>query len=254
MIATKESDIANLRKAGSILAEVLIETAKLTVPGVTAAALDLAAERMIRERGGLPAFLNYKPDGAAYPFPAALCVSINDEVVHGIPTEDKVIKDGDLVMLDLGVSYNGFFADAALTVPVGNVDAEGMKLLHASREALAEALKVVKAGARVGDIGAAIERVARKYNFTIAKDLGGHALGKVPHEKPYIPNEGEVGTGEVLKEGLIIAIEPIFCEGKPHIVLGEDEWTYHTKDGLRSTEFEQTLMVTKDGCEVFTQW
>jgi methionyl aminopeptidase len=252
MIATQESDIANLRMSGKILAEVLTETAKLTVPGVTAAELDLAAERMIRERGGLPAFLNYQPDGAAYPFPAALCVSINDEVVHGIPTEDTVIKDGDLVMLDLGVSYNGFFSDAALTVPVGNVDAAGMKLLNASREALAEALKVVKAGAHVGDIGAAIQAVARKYNFTIAKDLGGHALGKVPHEKPYIPNEGEVGTGEVLKEGLVIAIEPIFCEGKPHIVLGEDDWTYHTKDGLRSTEFEQTLMVTKDGCEVLT--
>ncbi len=252
MIATQESDIANLRMSGKILAEVLTETAKLTVPGVTAAELDLAAERMIRERGGVPAFLNYQPDGAAYPFPAALCVSINDEVVHGIPTEDTVIKDGDLVMLDLGVSYNGFFSDAALTVPVGNVDAAGMKLLNASREALAEALKVVKAGAHVGDIGAAIQAVARKYNFTIAKDLGGHALGKVPHEKPYIPNEGEVGTGEVLKEGLVIAIEPIFCEGKPHIVLGEDDWTYHTKDGLRSTEFEQTLMVTKDGCEVLT--
>lgn len=252
MIATAQSDIDNLRKAGSILAEVLTETAKLVVPGVTAAELDLAAERMITERGGKPAFLNYKPSGAAYPFPAVLCVSINDEVVHGIPTEDKVVKDGDLVMLDLGVSYNGFFADAALTVPVGQVDAEGMKLLNASREALAEALKVVRAGAHVGDIGAAIQAVACKYNFTIAKDLGGHALGKVPHEKPYIPNEGEAGTGEILKEGLIIAIEPIFCEGKPHITLAEDEWTYHTRDGLRSTEFEQTLMVTKDGCEVLT--
>lgn len=252
MIATHQSDIDNLRKAGSILAGVLKELAQLTVPGVTAAELDLAAERMIKERGGKPAFLNYKPSGAAYPFPAVLCVSINDEVVHGIPTEDKVVKNGDLVMLDLGVSYNGFFADAALTVAVGQVDAVGMKLLDASREALAEARKVVKAGAHVGDIGAAIQAVARKYNFTIAKDLGGHALGKVPHEKPYIPNEGEVGTGEVLKEGLILAIEPIFCEGKPHITLAKDEWTYHTRDGLRSTEFEQTLMVTRDGCEVLT--
>jgi len=253
MIATSQSDIDNLRMAGKILADVLKEVATLVAPGVTAAELDLAAERMIKERGGVPAFLNYKPSGAAYPFPAVLCVSINDEVVHGIPTEDKVVKDGDLVMLDLGVSYNGFFADAALTVPVGAVDVEGMKLLNAAREALAEALKVVKAGAHVGDIGAAIERVAQKYNFTIAKDLGGHSIGKVPHEKPYIPNEGEAGTGEVLKEGLVIAIEPIFCEGKPHITLAEDEWTYHTRDGLRSTEFEQTVIVTKDGCEVLTQ-
>ncbi len=252
MIATNQSDIDNLRKAGSILAEVLTETAKLVAPGVTAAELDLAAERMIKEKGGQPAFLNYKPSGAAYPFPAVLCVSINDEVVHGIPTEDKVVKEGDLVMLDLGVSYNGFFADAALTVAVGEVDAVGVKLLNASREALAEALKVVKAGAHVGDIGAAIERVAHKYNFTIAKDLGGHAIGKVPHEKPYIPNEGEAGTGEVLKEGLVIAIEPILCEGKPHITLAEDEWTYRTRDGLRSTEFEQTIIVTKEGCEVLT--
>jgi methionyl aminopeptidase len=252
MIATQESDIVNLRTAGKILSDVLQETAKLVRPGVSAAELDLAAEKMIEERGAKPAFLNYKPDGASYPFPAVLCVSINDEVVHGMPTEDKIFKEGDLVMLDLGVSYNGFYSDAALTVPVGVCDPAGMKLLNASREALTEALKVVKSGAHMGDIGAAIERVARKYSFTIAKDLGGHSLGRVPHEKPFVANEGKEGEGEMIVEGLVLAIEPILCEGKPHIVLGEDEWTYRTRDGKRSTEFEQTILVTKNGCEILT--
>ncbi len=252
MIVKNDSDRENLREAGHILADVLLATAKLVKLGVNAAELDLAAEKMIRERGGLPAFLNYKPAGAAYPFPAALCVSINDEVVHGIPTEDKVVMDGDIVMLDLGVSYNGFFSDAAYTVIAGKGDARGRELVAASREALAEALKVVRHGAHVGDIGAAIERVARKYKFTIAEDLGGHSLGKTVHEKPFIPNEGKAGEGEMLVEGLVLAIEPIFCEGKPQVVLGADLWTYTTRDGLRSAEFEQTIIVTRDGCEILT--
>ena len=198
MIATKKSDIENLREAGRILAEVLLATAKLVKPGVCAADLDLAAEEMIRARGGVPAFLNYQPSGAAYPFPAALCVSINEEVVHGIPTEDKIIKAGDIVMLDLGVSYNGFFSDAAYTVIAGKGDARGQELVAASREALAEALKVVRHGAHVGDIGAAIERVAKKYHFAIAEDLGGHSVGKTVHEKPFIPNEGRGGRGRAV--------------------------------------------------------
>lgn len=252
MIATTEEEIKNLRMSGKILAGALRHTAALVKPGVTSAALDLAAEKYIRDNGGMPAFLNYKQDGAAYPFPAALCVSINDEVVHGIPSETRVLKEGDMVMLDLGVSYNGYFSDAAVTVFAGAADEAGQKLLDATKEALQAALQIIKPGVRTGDIGATIEAIAKKYNFAVVKDLGGHSLGLVPHEEPHIANFGAAGKGEALPEGLVIAVEPIFTEGKGDITLDADQWTYRTKDGSRSAETEHTILITKEGAEVLT--
>jgi methionyl aminopeptidase len=252
MIATTEAEIKNLRKSGKILAGALRHAAALVKPGVTTAALDIAAEEYIRKEGGVPAFLNYKQDGAAYPFPAALCVSINDEVVHGIPSESRVVQQGDLVMLDLGVSYNGYFTDAAITVFAGAADPAGQKLADATKEALQAAINILKPGVRVGDIGAVIQAVAKKYNFAVVEDLGGHSLGLVPHEKPYIANTGKAGKGEVLPEGLVIAVEPIFTEGKGDIELDDDQWTYRTADGSRSAETEHTILITKNGAEILT--
>lgn len=252
MIVKTEEEIKNLRKAGQILAGTLRHIAALVKPGVTTAALDLAAEDFIRKAGGEPAFLNYQPDGATYPFPAALCVSINDEVVHGIPSDARVIEEGDMVMLDSGVSYNGYFSDAAITVFAGRGDEAGKKLIEATQEALQAAIKIIKPGVRTGDIGAAIEAVAKKYNLAVVEDLGGHSLGKVPHEKPYIANIGTAGKGEALPEGLVIAVEPIFTEGKGDIELDADEWAYRTADGSRSAETEHTILITKNGCEVLT--
>jgi methionyl aminopeptidase len=252
MIVKTTDEIENLRKSGKILADTLRHVSAMVKPGVTTAALDLAAEKYLRDRGGEPAFLNYKQEGSAYPFPASLCVSINDEVVHGIPSELRVLKEGDMVMLDLGVSYNGYFSDAAITVFVGEGDEKGKQLVAATQEALKAAIKIIKPGVRVGDIGAAIQAVAKKYNFAVVEDLGGHSLGKVPHEKPYIGNVGKAGTGEVLPQGLVIAVEPIFTEGKGDIVLEADEWTYSTEDGSRSAETEHTILITKDGAEVLT--
>ncbi|HEV8666404.1 MAG TPA: type I methionyl aminopeptidase, partial [Candidatus Paceibacterota bacterium] len=214
MIVKTTEEIENLRKSGKILADALRLTAAMVKPGVTTAELDLAAEKYIRDQGGEPAFLNYSQDGSAYPFPAALCVSINDEVVHGIPSELRTVAEGDLVMLDLGVSYNGYFSDAAITVFAGTADEAGQKLADATKEALKAAIKIIKPGVRVGDIGAAIAAVAKKYNFAVVEDLGGHSLGLVPHEPPYIGNVGVAGKGEVLPQGLVIAVEPIFTEGK----------------------------------------
>lgn len=252
MIAKTGEEITNLRKSGQILADTLRYVAGMVKPGVTTAVLDLAAEEYLRKQGGLPAFLNYKQEGSVYPFPASLCVSINDEVVHGIPSESRIIQEGDLVMLDLGVNYNGYFSDAAITVFAGTADEAGKKLADATREALQAAIKIIKPGVRTGDIGAAIQAVAKKYNFAVVEDLGGHSLGKVPHEKPYIGNVGTAGKGEVLPEGLVIAVEPIFTEGKKDITLDDDEWTYRTADGSRSAETEHTILITKDGCEVLT--
>lgn len=253
MIATTQSDIDTLRQAGKILAQVLRDTAALVKPGVTTAALDLAAEESIRAHGAVPAFLNYKPIGAAYPYPAVLCVSVNDEVVHGIPTEAHVLHEGDVVTLDLGLSYNGLFVDSAITVCVGEGDAAAQKLLAGTKEALSVAIGAIKAGGRVGDIGAAVETVARKYNLAIVTDLGGHAVGKSVHEKPFIANTGTAGTGEKLVEGMVLAIEPILTEGKGAITLAEDEWTYRTRDHSRAAHFEHTILVTREGAEILTK-
>ena len=238
MIAKTPQDINGLRAAGKLLAEALRHTATFVKPGVNTAELDLEAEKFIRDHGAVPAFLNYKPEGASYPFPAALCVSINDEVVHGIPSEDYIVAEGDLVMLDLGLSLDGYFADAAITVIAGQGDEQsdekGRLLIEATEEAFKAAIKVAKPGARMGDIGAAIQAVAHKYGLGVVEDLGGHSLGKVPHEGPFVPNTGTAGKGHVLEEGLVLAIEPIFTEGSGDIELMEDEWTYVTADGSRS--------------------
>lgn len=252
MIAKTEEEIRNLRTAGKILAKILREFGVMAKPGISTATLDLAAEKMIRDAGAVPAFLGYKPDGSKHPYPAALCVSIDDEVVHGIPDGKRILKNGDLVMLDLGLSYNGYFSDAAITVCVGAADEKSKKIIDATKEALNTAIKTIKPGGRIGDISAAIEVVAKKYKFEIVKDLGGHALGKKPHEKPFIPNFGEAGTGEEIKEGMVLAIEPIFSEGSGEIFLDDDQWTYKTVDGSRTAEFEHTVLVTKNGAEILT--
>ncbi len=252
MIAKTSQEIAGLRAAGKALAHCLRETARLVKPGVTTAALDLAAEKLIRAAGAVPAFLNYKQEGSLYPFPAALCVSINEEVVHGIPSEERVVAEGDLVMLDLGLSLNGYFADMAVTVPAGDIDEKGKVLIQATDEALQAALKVARPGARMGDLSAAIEAVARKYGLGVVEDLGGHSLGRVAHEPPFVGNTGEAGRGHMLEEGLVLAIEPIFTEGRGDIELMPDEWTYVTADNSRSAETEHTVLITKDGAEILT--
>ncbi len=252
MIAKTQEEIEGLRAAGKLLAEALRHAAALVKPGVATSALDLAAEAFIRERRAAPAFLNYKPEGASYAFPAALCVSINDEVVHGIPSEDRIIEEGDLVMLDLGLSLNGYFADMATTVCAGACDEKGKALIKATEEAFRAALKAARPGARTGDIGAAIEAVAKKRGLGVVEDLGGHSLGRVPHEPPFVPNTGTAGKGHVLEEGLVLAIEPIFTEGAGDIELLDDEWTYVTADGSRSAETEHTVLITKDGAEILT--
>ncbi|HEY4501784.1 MAG TPA: type I methionyl aminopeptidase [Candidatus Paceibacterota bacterium] len=252
MIAKTAQEVAGLRAAGKLLAGALRHVATLVVPGVTTASLDLAAEKFIRDAGATPAFLNYQPKGASYAFPAVLCVSINDEVVHGIPSDGRVIQAGDLVMLDLGLSLGGYFADAAITVCAGDCDKKGKLLIEATEEALRAAIKVARPGARMGDISAAIEAVAKKYKLGVVEDLGGHSLGLVPHEAPFVPNAGQAGKGVVLEEGLVLAIEPIFTEGGGDIELAADEWTYVTADGSRSAETEHTVLITKDGCEVLT--
>ena len=253
MIATTAEQIKALRAGGKILAGVLRDLSVLVKEGVNTAELDLACEHAIRARGAVPAFLNYQPDGAAYPYPATLCISINDEVVHGIPDEKRILNRGDIVSIDTGLSYQGYFLDAARTLVVGGAgDTQANKLISATREALAAAISVVRPGKHIGDIGAAVMRVAANRKFAIVQDLGGHAVGEAVHEKPFIANEGHEGEGEEIVLGMVLAIEPMLAEGKGAIILDEDEWTYRVKDGKRAAHFEDTVLVTETGTEILT--
>jgi len=252
MIATNEEEKKNLRAAGVILSGVIDDVIAAVVEGGNAAELDLMAEHAIRARGAVPAFLGYQPQGAATPYPATLCVSINDEVVHAIPTVKKIFRKGDIVSFDLGLSYNGYFVDMARTVTVGEGEPAARKLIDATREALGGAIAAAKVGARTGDIGAVVARTARKYGLSVVKDLGGHGVGKGVHEKPYIDNEGREGEGDELLEGMVLAIEPMLCEGKGDIVVDDDQWTIRMRDRKRAAHFEATIIVGKEQAEVLT--
>jgi methionyl aminopeptidase len=254
MIIRTDEDLKNLRTAGGILSSVLDDTVALVREGGTAAELDLFADHAIRAQGAVPAFFGYQPQGAEHPYPATICVSVNDEVVHGLPTERKIFNRGDVVKVDIGLSFKGRFVDGLHTVIVGQGDVMAQKLVAATKEALEAGIAAAHAGAHVGDIGAAIAFVARKYRLSVAEDLGGHGVGESLHEPPYIPNEGARGEGEVLQDGQVIAVEPIFCEGSGAIVLAEDGWTYRTRDRKRSAEAEATIIVRQGPAEVLTRY
>lgn len=252
MIAKTKEQIKMLRAAGKILAGVLNDLAAAAKEGTTTAELDLMAEHAIKARGATPSFLNYQPDGAESPYPAALCVSINDEVVHGIPNEHRILRRGDIVSLDLGLSYSGYFVDAARTICIDVCDPAAKKLIDATKEAHRAAVAAAKVGNRTGDIGAAVVQVAKNHNLAVVEDLGGHAVGGAVHEKPFIANDGKAGEGELLVEGLVLAIEPMLAEGKGAIALAEDQWTYVMADGKRAAHVEDTVLLTKNGPEVLT--
>lgn len=255
MITIKTADeIDRMRRAGIILADVLHQVADLAAPGVSAAFLNEAAEKMIAERGAEPLFLGYKPEGAASAYPAALCVSINDEVVHGIPRKDKVLQDGDIVGLDCGLRYEKMCVDSAITVGVGTVSPKAKKLIDVTRNALVEALAVVGPNAKIGDIGYAVERYVEKNGFAVVRDLAGHGVGYSIHEEPMILNFGKKGTGLQLAPGMTLAIEPMVVAGDHHIEVDPDGWGIRTADGSLAAHFEHTVVVTKDGCEVLTEY
>ncbi len=251
-IKTKE-EILKLREGGKRLARVLDALTAKVKPGVSTRELNDLALKLITEGGDTPSFLGYSPTGAKRPFPAALCVSINDEVVHGIPNEEeKILKEGDIVTLDAGLIHEGLFTDSAVTVGVGKIDAQAKKLLETTKKALMIGIKAVRAGATTGDVGFAIESFVKSYGFGIVRELAGHGVGYAVHEEPFVPNFGRRGEGEVLKVGMVIAIEPMLNEGGAAVKLAKDGYTYRTKDGSRSAHFEHTLVVTENGSDILT--
>jgi len=253
MTITSDTQKAALVEAGKRLAAVLVALEAKVAPGVTTEELDDLAEAMIRDGGDEPCFLGYTPEGAVRAYPATLCVSINNEVVHGIPNESpKALKEGDIVSLDLGLTHNGIIVDAAITVPVGDVDEVSEKLMRATEESLAAGIAQAKAGNSMGDVSHAIQEVIEGAGFKVVRDLGGHGVGNHVHEEPFIPNFGRRGEGPVLKEGMVLALEPISTAGKAGVVLSPDGYTYRTKDGSRSAHFEHTILIEKGGARIIT--
>jgi len=251
-IKTKE-EIATLREGGKRHALILRELATMVKPGVRASDLEDRARELIAKSGDKSAFFDYRPSGAKRPYPAVLCVSVNDEVVHGIPNEsEKIFREGDIVSIDLGLIHNDLVTDAAVTVPVGSIAPGIQKLLEVTEKALYAGIKVAKGGARIGDIGNAVSRVAASQGYGVVEELSGHGVGYSVHEDPFVPNFGEAGKGDILKPGMVLAIEPMFNLGTKEVVVDDDGYTYRTADGKPSAHFEHTIVITKGDAEVLT--
>ena len=252
IIKTKE-EIEIIREGGKRLATVLHKVKDMVAPGVSTKDLDVYAEKLIREMGDEPAFLNYRPAGARTPFPASLCVSVNDEVVHGIPKKNHILKEGDIVSIDLGVKHRGLFTDMAMTVPVGKVEPSIVKLLEHTEKALMAGIAAAQGGNTVGDIGHAVETFVRSQGkYGIVEVLAGHGVGKHIHEDPFIPNFGKAGRGEKLVPGMVVALEPMLNMGTKNVTIDEDDWTFRTADKKKSAHFEHTILITEGEPEILT--
>jgi methionyl aminopeptidase len=253
MTIKNERERADLIEAGKRLAHIMEALRAKVAPGVIAEELDDLAEQLIRDGDDSPAFLGYTPEGMSRPYPATLCVSVNDEIVHGIPNESqKVLQEGDIVGLDFGLIHNGIVVDSTITVPVGKVDEKSEALMRATKKALSAGIAAAVPGNRIGDISFAIQKEIEGAGFSVVKALGGHGVGDLVHEEPFISNFGRAGTGPVLKENMVLALEPISAAGKGTVVLAPDGYTYRTKDGSRSAHFEHTILLEKRGARIIT--
>ncbi|NLX94020.1 MAG: type I methionyl aminopeptidase [Clostridiales bacterium] len=240
-------ELSLMREACVISAEALRAAGKAVEPGVTTAEIDRIVREYIAMRGAEPAFLNYNG------YPAAACISINDEVIHGIPSSSRVIEHGDLVSIDLGAKFNGYVGDNAATYAAGDISPEAQRLSDTTRESLYEGIKVCVAGGRIGDIGAAISRYCEARGFSVVKEYTGHGIGAHLHEDPSVPNYGKPGRGTRLLPGMTLAIEPMINLGSAGIKLMQDGWTVKTADGKLSAHFEHTVAITTDGPKILTQ-
>ena len=247
MISIKsEREIELLKVAGQIVGDTHKYLIPFIKPGITTKELDNLAHKYIISRGATPSFLGYEG------YPGSICTSVNEEVVHGIPSNRK-LKNGDIISIDIGACYKGYHGDSAWTYTVGHVNKEALDLMKHTEESLFAGLSVVKEGAHIGDIGYAVSEVAKKYNLGVVKELVGHGVGSHLHEDPDVPKYGKQGTGPVLKAGMVIAVEPMLNLGTPNIYILDDDWTIITADDKPSAHFEHTVVVTKDGYEILTK-
>lgn len=252
MIIQDEKELKFLRIGAEKLASILYLLEKKVKAGVKTKELDKLARDLILKTAAKPAFLGYKPKDAKNGYPATLCVSVNEEIVHGLPGE-RIIKQGDLVGLDLGLNYKGYFSDMAVTVGVGKVDKKAEELIKTSKEGLDFAIKQIKPGIKTGDLGFLIQSFVEKRGFFVVKELVGHGIGKVPQEFPYLPNWGKRGEGVELKQGMILAVELMISENETEIETLSDGWTIKTADNSLSSHFEHTIVLKKQGAEILTK-
>ena len=240
-----EQEIEVLRENALMVSKTLAEVGRHIEPGITTRELDAIAEKYIRSLGAVPGFLGYEG------FPATLCLSVNDIVVHGFPSEYK-LKEGDILSVDCGTIYRGYYGDSAYTFPVGKVDARTQQLLAATRQSLEEGIRQAVAGNRTGDIGEAVQTFCERQGFSVVREMVGHGLGTDMHESPEVPNFGRRGHGVKLREGMVICIEPMINAGRKEVYLDENGWAVHTADGEKSAHFEKTVVVRRGQAEVLT--
>ena len=238
IVCRSAAELERMREAGRLVGEVLRELSAMVAPGITTADLDEAAERRILAAGAVPAFKGY------HGYPATICASINEEVIHGIPSGRRVLNAGDVISIDVGASLDGYYGDSAVTLPVGPVSEEAATLLRVTDEALYKAIERARPGARVSDIGHAVQQHVEAFGFSVVREFVGHGIGQRMHEEPQIPNYGEPGHGPRLTEGMVLAIEPMVNAGKPAVKVLADGWTAVTRDGSLSAHFEHTVAVT----------
>ncbi|MCL2334493.1 MAG: type I methionyl aminopeptidase [Endomicrobia bacterium] len=244
------AEIEKMRVAGRVTGEILEKLSEIIKPGISTKEIDKFAEKYIRSLKMIPAFLGVK--GASYPYPASACVSINEEVVHGIPNESRVLKSGDIVSVDLGVIYEGYYGDAAKTYAVGSISDTAAKLLKITELSLQKGIEQALPGNRLGDVAFAVQKTAEDAGFSVVRDFVGHGIGRSLHEEPPVPNFGKAGTGVKLVAGMVIAIEPMVNAGGYQVFMTGDDWTVVTKDGSLSAHFEHTVAITENGNEILT--
>jgi methionyl aminopeptidase len=235
-----------MRAAGRLVGQVLTALSAKVAPGVTTADLDAIAEGLILDAGAIPAFKGY------HGYPATICASVNDEVIHGIPSGHRILKDGDVISIDVGASLDGYYGDSAVTLPVGRVSEDAARLLRVTEESLFKAIDVVRPGARVSDIGHAVQKHVEAHGFSVVREFVGHGIGQQMHEEPQVPNYGDPGRGPRLAEGMVLAIEPMVNAGKPAVKVLADGWTAVTRDRSLSAHFEHTVAVVADGAWILT--
>jgi methionyl aminopeptidase len=245
IVCKSPAEIERMRAANVLVADVLAELAASVAPGVTTRDLDSVAERLVRERGAEPAFKGYRG------YPATLCASVNEQVVHGIPS-DRALSEGDILSLDMGVKLNGFYSDSAVTVAVGRIGEDVQRLLQVTQEALERGIRQVRVGGRISDIGHAVQQHVESHGFSVVREFVGHGIGAALHEEPQIANYGEPGRGPRMAEGMVLAIEPMVNMGRPAVKVLADGWTAVTRDGSLSAHFEHTVAVTRNGPLILT--
>jgi methionyl aminopeptidase len=248
IVCKSVSEIEKMRRSGRIVRQVLDTVREAVAPGVSTMDLERLAESKIRDLGAKPAFKGY------YDYPCVLCTSVNDEIVHGIPSERRVLKAGDIVSIDTGVVLDGYYGDSAITVPVGNgVSPHLQKLLEVTRESLFRGIEAARIGNTIGDVGAAVQRVVEANGFSVVREFVGHGIGTKLHEDPQVPNYGTPGHGPKLRDGMVLAIEPMVNVGRPETRLLDDKWTAVTEDGSLSAHFEHCVAVTRNGPVILTE-